>query len=246
MPSYVSQCDSSRTVRGPPGGERLDVPRPGQPCPFLHDSHRRDINTPGGSVALAEHDEQDAATPCLDCADEFSKDRRESMSWIGVQAEFVVSTAQVLDECIASANHPGRAQLFEATHWSEPGFEPSVIGFDGVVGVLIYDVARRRQQLIEYPWVGGRPISGHLGGAWTVLQCAVEESASGRQIQILCDQDIDDLAILVDRPVQIAPIVSHERHCCISEEEASVTVDCARSDGERQLGERRREPMPRA
>ena len=34
-------------------------------------------------------------------------------------------------------------------------------------------------------------------------------------------------------------------HCCISEEEASVTVDCARSDGERQLGERSREPMPR-
>ncbi len=37
-----------------------------------------------------------------------------------------------------------------------------------------------------------------------------------------------------------------QRHCCISEEEASVTVDCARSDGERQLGERSREPMPRA
>ena len=37
-----------------------------------------------------------------------------------------------------------------------------------------------------------------------------------------------------------------EGHCCISEEEARVTVECARSDGERQLGERSREPMPRA
>jgi hypothetical protein len=35
------------------------------------------------------------------------------------------------------------------------------------------------------------------------------------------------------------------RHCCFGEEDASVTVDCARSDGERQLGERTREPMPR-
>jgi hypothetical protein len=35
------------------------------------------------------------------------------------------------------------------------------------------------------------------------------------------------------------------RHCCFSEEDASVTADCARSDGERQLGERSREPMPR-
>jgi hypothetical protein len=74
------------------------------------------------------------------------------MSWIGVQAQFVVSAVQVLDECMASADHPGRAKPFEATHWSEPGFEPTVIGFDGVVGVLLHDVARRRQQLIEYPW----------------------------------------------------------------------------------------------
>ena len=34
------------------------------------------------------------------------------------------------------------------------------------------------------------------------------------------------------------------RRCCFSEEDASVTVDCARSDGERQLGERSRKPMP--
>ena len=27
-------------------------------------------------------------------------------------------------------------------------------------------------------------------------------------------------------------------HCCFSEKDASITVDCARSDGARQLGER--------
>jgi hypothetical protein len=35
------------------------------------------------------------------------------------------------------------------------------------------------------------------------------------------------------------------RRCCFSEKDASVTVDCARSDSEHQLSERSREPMPR-
>jgi hypothetical protein len=32
-----------------------------------------------------------------------------------------------------------------------------------------------------------------------------EESASGREIPFLCDEDVNDLAKLVDRPVQIDP-----------------------------------------
>src|SRR5947209_12027391 len=34
-------------------------------------------------------------------------------------------------------------------------------------------------------------------------------------------------------------------NCCFGEEYASITVDCDSSDGERELGERSREPMPR-
>ena len=34
-------------------------------------------------------------------------------------------------------------------------------------------------------------------------------------------------------------------HCCFDEKDASVTVDCARSDGKRQLSERSHEPMPK-
>jgi hypothetical protein len=78
-----------------------------------------------------------------------------------------------------------------------------MIGFDGVVGILLRDVARGRQQLIEYPWVGRSPISTHLGWAWAVVDGAGGESASGHQIPILRDEDVDDLAILVDRPIQI-------------------------------------------
>ncbi len=105
------------------------------------------------------------------------------MSWIGIQAEFVVAAAQVLDERMASANHSGRAEPFEPTHRSEPGLEPTMIGFDGIVGVLLHDVARGGQQLIEYPRVGRSPVSVHLGWARALLQGASEESASGRQIR---------------------------------------------------------------
>ena len=80
-----------------------------------------------------------------------------------------------------------------------------MIGFDGVVRVVLHDVARGGQQLIDHPRVGRRPISAHLGGAWAVLEGAGEEPASGRQIPILRDEDVDDLAILVDCPVKIGP-----------------------------------------
>lgn len=67
-----------------------------------------------------------------------------------------MAAAQVLDECMASAHHLGRAKPFQFTHRFEPGLEPVMIGFDGVVRILLHDVARRRQQLIDHPRVGHR------------------------------------------------------------------------------------------
>jgi len=127
------------------------------------------------------------------------------MVWGGIQAEFVVAAPQVLDERMPSGNHSGRMEPCELTHRSEPGLEPTMICFDGVVRVLLGEVAGRAQQLIEHPRVRRRPIGAHLGGAWTVLEGTDEKLASGRQIPLLGYQDIDDLAILVDRPVQLDP-----------------------------------------
>jgi hypothetical protein len=110
--------------------------------------------------------------------------------------------AQVLDERMPSANHSGRAEPFDSTHRSQPGLKPTMIGFDGVVRVLLHDVARGGQQLIDHPRVGRRTVGVHLGWAWAVLEGAGEEPASGRQIPTLRDEDVDDLAILVDRPLQ--------------------------------------------
>ena len=74
-----------------------------------------------------------------------------------------------------------------------------MISFDGIVRVSLHDVARGRQQLIEYPRIGRRAIGAHLCGVWAMVEGTSKESARGRQIPVLRYQDIDDLAILVDR-----------------------------------------------
>ena len=78
-----------------------------------------------------------------------------------------------------------------------------MIGFDGVVRVLLHDMASRGQQLIEHPRIRGSSVGAHLCWAWAMLEGVGEELASGRKIPILRDEDVDDLAILVDRPIQI-------------------------------------------
>ncbi len=61
-----------------------------------------------------------------------------------------------------------------------------MIGFNGVVGVLLDDVARgRQQQLIEHSWVGRCPVGGHLARAQAALEGAGEKPASGHQIPFL-------------------------------------------------------------
>jgi hypothetical protein len=71
--------------------------------------------------------------PRSDGEGEFSEGRREPMLWVEFHAEFVVAAADVLDECVSGADHAGRAEPFEATHWAQSSFEPSMIGLDGLL-----------------------------------------------------------------------------------------------------------------
>ena len=88
---------------------------------------------------------------------EFGERVGEAMSGVGVDAEFVVAAAQVLDEGMTGADHSCRAEPCEPAHRPQPGFQPAVISFDGVVRVLLGDVCGG-QQLVEY--AGGRPVLG--------------------------------------------------------------------------------------
>jgi hypothetical protein len=64
------------------------------------------------------------------------------MPWVAVHTEFVVTAAEILDECVPGTDHSYRTEPFQATHRPQSGFEPSMIGLDGVIGVLLHDVAR--------------------------------------------------------------------------------------------------------
>ncbi len=80
-----------------------------------------------------------------------------------------------------------------------------MIGFDGVVGILLGDMAGGGQQFVEDTGVGRGPVSGHLARANAVLKGAGKEPMGGRQIPLPGHQHVDDLAVLVDRPVKIGP-----------------------------------------
>ena len=43
---------------------------------------------------------------------------------------------------------------FEIAHWPQPGFQPAVIGFDGVVRVPLDGVQGGGDQLVQDTWIG--------------------------------------------------------------------------------------------
>jgi hypothetical protein len=66
-----------------------------------------------------------------------------------VGGEFVVAAAEVLDEGMPGGQGPLGTVALQAAHRPEAGFQPSVIGFDRVVRVLLHDVQGRGDQLVE-------------------------------------------------------------------------------------------------
>ena len=127
------------------------------------------------------------------------------MAWVGIDSEFVMTASEVLDEGVPGSGYSCAAELFEPAHGSQAGFQPSMIGFDRVVSVLLGDMAGGGHQLVEHPRVGGRVISGDLTRRRPVLQGTGKESPGGFQVPLLGDQHVDDLPELVDGPVQIHP-----------------------------------------
>ena len=87
------------------------------------------------------------------------------MPRVDIDTEFVVAAAEVLDEGVSGADHSGRAELGEAAHRSQSGLEPALVGFDGVIGVLLSDVAYGGQQFVEHAGVGRCPVGGDVARA---------------------------------------------------------------------------------
>jgi hypothetical protein len=64
---------------------------------------------------------------------------------------------------------------------------------------------RRRSHLLHKKRVGRRPVGDDLDRSRTTLQRAGEERPRRRGVAAFADEDVDDLTVLIDRPVQLAP-----------------------------------------
>ena len=118
-----------------------------------------------------------------------------------------------------------------------------MVCLDRVVAVLLGDVTGGGQQLLEHPRVGRRPVGGHFGRCWAVLQGTGEEPAGGVQNPFLGDEDVDDLTELVDRPIQIDPSPGDFDVCFIDEPPVAGDVAAGSCRVDEQWGEALHPPV---
>jgi hypothetical protein len=74
-----------------------------------------------------------------------------------------------------------------------------VISFHGVVGVLVHDVPRTRNQLLEQTRVDRRSVGRYLDRRRIEAHRGREDRPCCRAIATLRQQHVDDLAMLIDR-----------------------------------------------
>jgi hypothetical protein len=98
------------------------------------------------------------------------------------------------------------ATRLQPAHRSQPVLEPAVSGLDRVVSVLLGVVPGRRPQLIQYAGIDRRGVGDDFSRDH--LECAQrsgEEPAGRRSVPAGRDQHVDNLAVLINRPVDVAP-----------------------------------------
>jgi hypothetical protein len=116
-----------------------------------------------------------------------------------------VAASQVLDESVPS-DHDRRGPISsQAAQWSKPGFERAVVSLHAIVGVLLGVVKRLRDQLVDDAHQGSGLVGGDLTRTPVGCQCALKERRGRRYVAALRDRAVDDLAVLVQGPVDVAP-----------------------------------------
>jgi hypothetical protein len=81
-----------------------------------------------------------------------------------VCAEVVEAPAEVLDEGVTSDDDPGGAISLQPAHRAKSGFEASVVGLYGVVGMSLRTMQGRGEDLVEDPGVEAVTVGGDLDG----------------------------------------------------------------------------------
>ena len=80
-----------------------------------------------------------------------------------------------------------------------------MVGLDPVVRVAHRDVLGGGHQLVEHPRVGGGPVGGHLRRRDGPGERPGEEPPGRFLVPFRRQQHVDDLAELVDRPIEVTP-----------------------------------------
>ena len=98
---------------------------------------------------------------------------------------------------------------FQAAHRPHPGRQPPVVSLDRIIRVLLEGVQRRGDQLVQHPRVDRGAVSRDFDRDRARTQRPGKEAPCGRQIAPRRQQDVDDLAMLIDRPVEIGPLTGN-------------------------------------
>jgi hypothetical protein len=80
-----------------------------------------------------------------------------------------------------------------------------MIAFDRVVVVSLGHVRRGRDEFVDHPQVWAGFLGGYLDRRRPVSQRLGEEPAGRGGVPLYGQHDVDDLPVLVGRPVQVPP-----------------------------------------
>ncbi len=196
-----------------------------------------------GTVALIDREARRSevgGSLVSDCLGEFVECGGDSeVTARGVEAEFVVSTPQILHECV-TADHHRRASIgLETAHRSESRFEPAMIALDAVVGVLVSVMERTRDQILDHRLQRLGQVGNHLVGFAVGGQRGAEESAGRANVTASGHVHVDDLAVLVYGAVHVAPS-TRDFHIGLIGEPSPCDGVAARSGG---IDQQRREAL---
>src|SRR6266540_3144944 len=180
---------------------------------FVHfDLPGADPSSIDGTVALAE-----APAWWTDPLGSVSDDQGQLGERVGqaspgwhVGPQIVEAPAEVLDEGVRGNDDTGGAIALQPSHGSKSGFEAAVVGLQWVVGMGVGVMEGRREQLVDDAGVEAVPVGGDLHGRDPgPVDRSVEEATGCLFVPPWREEDVDDLAELVDGPEQVAPRPAH-------------------------------------
>src|SRR5918998_4659727 len=96
--------------------------------------------------------------------DQLVEGSRDPQVYCVLGSKFVVAAADVLDEGVSGGDYSCAAEAFEPAHRSQSGLQPSVIGFNRVISVLLGDMAGGGHHLVEDPPGERRQVRAELKG----------------------------------------------------------------------------------